>query len=329
MEKSPNIGTLINWIFSIHHSKYGEDGEQLVKFINKNFVTDGISQRNLDRVRNTTDFPSTKTIKKLQLKVPEISILDPLTMPQRLLLLFDAIKREQHDIQNLSEGFKISIVASSWSPPQASSNDAVATALAENINNGIYYEFIYPSLDDHPELLGGKKIKSEVEAEGFLHDTLQTLVFDIGEKIKNLDTSSNPLFTKTRDALQKARNGITFISTGYTKNKVSLPQQKENWKKRSVLFWLLMPSRYVVLYNLGRGVLDKEEYLLEEKGGSFFVTGQVLRGDIVDQGFESKGWLHMNYSEYKEIENEYNNYKQYWTEIKIEESIIEKMLTGK
>lgn len=171
-----------------------------------------------------------------------------------------------------------------------------------------------------------------IDAESFLYEILKTLVFDIGKRIENLDTSSDGLFAKARNALQKARDGIALISTGYKKDKVLSKSDKEKWEEETVLFWLLMPSKYVVLYNLGKKYLsDKEEFSQEqeEKGGSFCVTGQALRGDIAKQGFESKGWLHMSDSEYREIENEYNKYKQYWTEIKIEQSIIEERLTGK
>jgi hypothetical protein len=66
-----------------------------------------------------------------------------------------------------------------------------------------------------------------------------------------------------------------------------------------------------------------------KKHGSFLVTGKVLRDDLDSKIFESKGWLHMEYQEYQEIEGLYNSLKELnsWTKILVDEKIVEKELS--
>jgi hypothetical protein len=349
------LGDLIELCIRDQHLKHQDNIKQFTAFLDEYVAKkSNLSVRHLARVRKTEDFPSKKTIDQLSEAVPKVGILDPLTICQRLLLDFISIQGDQEDLKNKIGGFKITIVAG-WSVPQALVDDNIANVLANNINAGISYEFIYPPLYNHPSYLGNKKIHSEEEAEEFLREKLNDLFVKIHLKSEQLDSSDIGGMTKKRQAIERTKNRIKFIST-YSKHQNdivdapnnfprniwdglsestqkaihydlsvknsekdnSLDKEKKNLETESVLFWLVMPSKYVVLYNLG------EQHRTEDtKYGSFLVSGKIFRGS---EAFESKGWFYMESSEYQEIEREYKFCRESWTEIVIDQAIIDKAL---
>jgi hypothetical protein len=345
MEQQSSLGKLIDSLIRQEWQSLNQI-EQLANFIDEHIVCDGLSARQVSRMRESEDFPSMKTIKKLSQSVPSIGILDPETICQRILLDFGAIRREQKEFQKKLS--KITIVAG-WSKPQALVDDELAITLAENINNNISYEFIYPSIYDHPQYIDDEEIVSEKEAREYLNQNLNNLFEVIYRKLEKLDTSDTGGITKTKNAIEKTASMIKFIST-YSSNRkeeIEIPkgfpqsiwdvldtttkssikndlsgEKERKHERESVLFWLAMPSKYVTFYNLGEQHQPKDA-----KYGSFLVSGKVLRGTKIKQTFKSKGWLHMRQQDYKIIEGEYEEFRKSWTEIPIDTSVVKKALS--
>jgi hypothetical protein len=315
MKQQVSPGDLIDLCLRLHHSKYSSD-KQFTKFIQKVATDSDLSTRQLARVVAAKDFPSMKTIAALSKVVADVSILDPETISQRLLNNFDAMQRAQKELKEKLGKFKITIVAG-WSMPQALIDDNVALTLAENINAGVSYEFIYPSIYNYPSYLGNREINNEKEAKDYLRENLNKLFVKIYKKSLEIDCSDNGYLTRTRNAVKRTINQVRFVSTYSDKLK------NENDKK-SVLFWLTMPSKYVVLYNLG-----EKSKVESEKCGSFLVAGKILRDDLDNKIFESKGWLHMEQQEYSEIDNLYDSLEKSksWTQILVDDSVVEKELS--
>lgn len=311
MEQEASLGTLIDSCIRFNYSKYSGDIKKFTKFIQQIATYSGLSVRQITRMREAEDFPSMKTITELSQVVPEVSILDYQTIANRTLLHFSAIQREQDELEKELGEFKITIIAG-WSIPQALIDDNVALALAKNINAGISYEFIYPSIYDHPNYLGDREIHNKEQARDYLREISSSLFMKIYKKVEDLDLSDDGDITKRRNAIAKTKNKITFVST-YSE---SLGESKG---RKPILFWLSMPSKYVVFYNFGEQ--DKPDRI---KIGSFSITGKILRDNPDNQVFESRGWFHMGYQEYREIEKIYNSLKESWTPILIDEAVVEK-----
>jgi hypothetical protein len=314
MEQRISPGQLINLSIRRQYlKKYGIETEQLTKYIDEEIASDDLSARQIARMRDTEDFPSTKTINHLLKTVPDVSILDHRTACQRLLLDFSAIQREQIELMK-SNNTKITIIAG-WSLPQAFGNDNIATTLASNVKDGVSYEFIYPSFSVFPKRLQSNdiNISASEKARNYLIENLNDLFLEIYNKSAELDTSDTGRITKTKNAIKRTADQVKFVST-----------DSENLEDQATLFWVTMPSNYVVLYNLG----IEEEYD-NTKRGSFLVHGQSFRDDPNEPSFESKGWVHMNKEKYKEIEEEYLDLKKkkIWTEISVSQTVIDKEMS--
>jgi hypothetical protein len=317
MKTKLTIGEFIKLLLQHQYKKTSDGSENFKKFIEKCASIADFTSRQIDRLMRLDDFPNKTAIASLSKAVPDINIFDPKTVSHRLLLHFSSISKIQSELHSKHGNLKITIVAG-WSIPQALVDGRIALTLAENIYSGISYEFIYPSIYDHPQLLGGKKIVSFEEANFFLKEKLKEL-FDIVEnKILELDKSNDDKLKRMEKAMQKARDNIVFVSTYSKKLEQSKIQDKSNKKNKceseTVLFWLLMPSKYAVFYNLG-GAGEKDSF---SKGGSLMVTGKVVTDNDIGQDLESNGWLHISSTEYQEIENEYNKFRESWEEIMIE-----------
>jgi hypothetical protein len=324
MEQPISPGQLINLSIIRQYSKeYGIGTEQLTKYIDEEIASDGLSARQIARMRDAEDFPSLKTIKNLSAKVKEVSILDPETACQRLLLDFSAIDREQEELIKPSN-LKITIVAG-WSLPQALTNDNIANTLASNINKGVSYEFIYPSFSIFPKSLQKKdmEIDTSNQARKYLIENLNDLFLEIYKRAEELDSSDTGRITKTTEAIKRTAAQIKFVSTQF-KNTEDQATHSKNPQDQATLFWVMMPSNYVVLYNIG-----EEKEFKNIKRGSFFVEGQSFRDDRNEPSFKSKGWIHMDKDKYKEIDEEYTNLKnnKIWEIIKVDEKLIDKELS--
>jgi hypothetical protein len=315
MKQQVSPGDLIELCLRLHHSKYSSE-KQFTKFIQKVATDSDLSTRQLARVVAAKDFPSMKTIVALSKVVADVSILDPETISKRLLNNFDAMQRAQQELKEKLGKFKITIVAG-WSMPQALIDDNVALTLAENINAGVSYEFVYPSIYNHPSCLGNREINNEKEARDYLSGNINQLFTKVFKKSLEIDCSDNGYLTKVKNAVKRTTKQVKFVST-YSE------ELKDKNDKKSVLFWLAMPSKYVVLYNLG-----EKSNVESTKCGSFLVTGKILRDNPGNKVFESKGWLHMEHQEYSEIDNLYDSLEKSksWTQILVDDSVVEKELS--
>jgi hypothetical protein len=324
MEQRISPGQLINLAILRQYSKeYGIGTEQLTKYIDEEIASDGLSARKIARMRDAEDFPSLQTIKNLSDKVKEVSILDPETACERLLLDFSAVEREQEELIKPSN-LKITIVAG-WSLPQALTNENIANTLASNINKGVSYEFIYPSFSIFPKSLQKKDVDIDVsdQAENYLTKNLNDLFLEIYKRAEELDSSDTGRITKATEAINRTAAQIKFVSTQFNDLEDQATNSK-NLQDQATLFWVAMPSNYVVLYNIG-----EEKEFKNIKRGSFFVEGQSFRDDRNEPSFKSKGWIHMDKDKYKEIEEEYTNLKnnEIWKPIEVDEELIKKELS--
>jgi hypothetical protein len=316
MKKKLTIGEFTKLFLQYQHTKSSDRLEKFKQFIENCADISDLTSRQIDRIMRLEDFPNKTAIDNLSLAVPDMSIFNPRTVSHRLLLEFSSVSRIQSEFHKKYGNLKITIVAG-WTMPQALIDEQIALTLAENIYSGISYEFIYPSIYDHPQLLEGETVSSE-EANSFLRKKLRELIDIVENKIMGLDKSSEDKIKKMEKAMQKTRDNIVFVSTYSEKSQQSKLQpksvkKKEKCEDETVLFWLLMPSEYVVFYNLGK--VDEKDVF--SKGGSLMVTGKVIIDNDFEPDFESKGWLHMSSRKYQEIENEYNKFRESWEEIAI------------
>ena len=285
-----------------------KDGiEGLTQYIEE-VLTKDLSKRQIDtyRDRKNNNIPKQETIADLAEKIPAMEVLNLETICGRLLVPFDLIESDQKDLSKKAEKNTITIVAG-WQPPLSIKSEIVADSIVHNIRNGFEYEFIFPDLNDFPN-------KDKEQAKTLLKRWLAQLLNTLKEswssqesQMLNQKIESDGIESIGSNELinyrEKLMESIKFFST--TKND-SVTQ-----------FWLLMPSRYVLLYNI-KGGTESTRY------GNFLVEGVLDREEI--KGFpeiKSSGWLYLTQQQYKEIQAEYRKHHKTWTPIELEDSVIE------
>lgn len=306
MTETTSFGKYIDTIVQLKHQQL-EFAKGLTDYISTDLASQSsLSARQIHRMRayQYEEFPEGEAVTKLIKALPELDTLRPKDICNRLLMPWQIIHRDQDQLAKHSteKGYKnqITIVAG-WEPPLGLLSQEVAISIANNIVRNFKYEFIFPSLQSHPSL-------EENQVEALINKWLRSLgrIVEIewysqqAEKFKldnknslydpqNLDCDENSdydLDTELAQLKEKLAENIEFAITPVKTN-----------------FWLLMPSPYVVLYNLN---LTENDPTL--KFGDFLVEGIVMRS-LENQiaSINSKGWLYLSNEQYNMIAQEYKN----------------------
>lgn len=308
MTELTSFGNYIDTIVQLKHKPL-ESKKGLTDYISKDLAgQSSLSGRQIQRMRayQEEEFPEGDAVMKLIKALPELEALRPTDICNRLLLPWQIIQKDQDQLAEhaIADGQnnQITIVAG-WEPPQGLLSEEIAISIANNIVRNFKYEFIYPHLQSHPSL-------EEKQAESLINKWLRSLgrIIEIGwysqqaEKFKlekkasmydpyNLDNNDNEdydLEAELRNFKTKLAENIEFTTTPVKTN-----------------FWLLMPSPYVVLYNL-----NHSEFNPSLRFGVFLIEGIITQSLYEDiQPINSKGWLYLSREQYSRISQEYENIK--------------------
>lgn len=321
MEESITPGKLID---SILRTKHRSEGDGLTEFTKSLAQQSGLSERQIARMRQDPDFPKGESIGKLIQALPELEILNTKNICHRLLLPFSNIQKEQDtliDITNQNKGKnKITIVAG-WQKPQGLINPEIAKSVVNNIDKGSCYEFIFPDLSNHPE-------KEHYEAKQQLKQWLRDLFLTLGliwkKRRINKFMSEGKLEDSDLPVTDKLQKSIRFISTEFKDNSKSNRSQSSIPKNNKTQFWLLLPSTYVVLYNLDENVDSSLQF------GHFLIKGTLQRQNSnvpKSSLIDTQGWLYVSEDVYELIEKEYKRQFTFWTPIELDDEELKPIRT--
>jgi hypothetical protein len=182
------------------------------------------------------------------------------------------------------------LIVSGWEKPIGLTDNGVVASIEKNLQSGLNYTFLYPHSSTHPKFQNDQDYP-EQEIAKWIRDLRRKIVAAWHTNQANIPDDSESDFVKQLEGFQSEL--LTRITCKQT-------IQETN-------FWLLIPSNYCVLYNLGEEVNEKYKY------GTFLTKGMLVRSDqeisignknIIDS-VESYGWLHMSKEKYKMIEESY------------------------
>ena len=260
------------------------DGRGLTEYI-ESTVSPGaaLSARQISRIRDiSADFPEGDAILALARVISNIGVLDPNTISNRVLWRGQDIWYDQDNLIKEQKKDEISgqsvTIASGWQQPIGLTDDEVVRSIANNIDKGFTYNFVYPdsSTCSNPE-------GAESKIEGWIDDLRGKVSGVWYAKMVNQKIDRREAALKLNEFNEKLDKKITFKQT------ISATE-----------FWLLQPSNYCVLYNLG---LSKRD--IKYRYGSFLIKGQLIREHPRFDSVTSSGWLHLSKDQYQKIEKSY------------------------
>jgi hypothetical protein len=271
-QQKSTFGSLIDLIVRV--AQISAD-KKVTEFVEQ--LADGsrLSARQVNRMRDYRGYPEDKSIEKLIEVLPDVELLNPETVPNRLLLPWSVIERDQ---AKLPENTSITIV-SGWQPPKATYQQKIAKSIAINIVKGFSYTFVYPDISTYK---GGEK-----EAKKIINEWMN----DVKKKVSlgwenyvawELDT------TEVKSSI--VGDADKYIGALNTSNQGN--------------FWFMLPAPYCVFYNLG--LKDRDP---NSRHGIFNTKG-LLMADVVKRSADrndafSEGWLLTTEEQFKEIEESF------------------------
>jgi hypothetical protein len=272
-QKRSTFGSLIDLIVRIAQTSADK---KVTEFVEQ--LADGsrLSARQVNRMRDYRGFPEDKSIEKLIEVLPDIDLLDPETIPSRLLLPWSVVERDQ---DKLPENTSITIV-SGWQPPKATYQQNIAKSIAVNIAKGFSYTFVYPHISTYK---GGEEAATKLIDE-WMNDVRKKVSLEWERYITwELDKENKNTETKM-SIVDDVDQHIGATNTN---------QKSE--------FWFSLPAPYCVFYNLG--LKDRDP---SSRHGIFNAKG-LLMADVVKRSADrndafSEGWLLTTEEQFKEIE---------------------------
>jgi hypothetical protein len=275
MEKKPTFGSLIDLIVRTAQTSANQ---KVTEFIGQ-LVNGSISARQVSRMRKYTGFPDEGSLLKLIKVLPDVDLLNPETIPTRLLLPWSAIERDQ---AKLADNTSITIV-SGWEPPKATYKQNIAKSIAIKISKGFSYTFVYPDCETY---VGGDKEEAKKVIEGWMDDVRKKVSLEWDRYITW--------------EVNKASENINFKSSIVEDTDKYIGAVNTN---RQGNFWFNLPSPYCVFYNLG--LKDRDP---SSRHGVFDVKGLLLpdvkRGADRNDVF-SEGWLLTTEEQFQAIEESF------------------------
>ncbi len=288
MASKPNgteIGELIDTLIEQERAK---TNQKLTVYLEEIVSPDaGLSPRQIGRIRTiSSDFPEGEAVQKLAKAIPQVSILNPSDIVNRLLWSWPNIQYDQEEnlktelIEGKQVGHSITIF-SGWQQPIGLTRQDVVKSIAKNIQQGFTYTFIYPDSNTYPGKSNIDSVESKISS--WIEELKNNVsIVWLHEKRTSID----------RTQLSNELNG--FLAE--LDSKIKFFQTVSNTD-----IWLVLPSNYCVLYNLGSSKERKFKY------GSFKVEGQLINSSTQMDDIFSNGWLHTTTEQYRLIEDSYKN----------------------
>jgi hypothetical protein len=263
----------------------------------------GLSPRHIGRIRTiSSDFPEGEAVQKLAKAIPQVSILDPSDIVNRLLWSWPNIQYDQEEnlktelIDGKQVGHTVTIF-SGWQPPIGITREDVVKSIAKNIRQGFTYTFIYPDSNTYPGNSNDEPVESKVSK--WIEELKNNVsIAWLHENRARMDRTQ--LSTKLNEFLIELDSTIKFFQT--------IPNTD---------IWLRLPSNYCVIYNLGSQKESRFRY------GSFKVEGQLINSSNQFEEVLSGGWLHTTGEQYRLIEDSYKKAIPNWQELTQKSSEVE------
>jgi hypothetical protein len=255
----------------------------LTQFIEKVAREANLSPRHISRLRDSSDFPETDAVLKLANAIPQVSILDPNDIANRLLWDWQNVKYDQKTLlQEKKNGHSLTIF-SGWQAPIALQREDVVKSIARNIREGFTYAFIYPSPTIYPK------------GNGDIESTTKRWVQELRDKVSGAwiydeMNKSEPNIDRT----QLTERINIFLEELDCKVQLTHTEADSN-------IWMDLPSNYSIFYNLGL-VRNDSKF----RYGSFRVSGQITK-PANQRSISSCGWLYTTKEQYDLIEAGFKN----------------------
>lgn len=287
MEYRTNFGEIID--LSIRASKNTSDEKQkYLKYI-EDIVAKGaeLSSRQITRMRKYgyEEFPEERSLRQLIDFLPELELINPTSICNRLTLPWKNIEIDQDKLPNQS---MITIFAG-WEEPEGISNKDITRSIAENIDKRDFkYRFIFPNLKTY-RINGGNK--QETDVEGKARSRIEEWIKLLRVKVSGMWYSSE---TGGLVAVDDERN----INLDDFKRK--LESNIEGYSSsEDTNIWFLLPSPYSVFYNLA-----ETNKPMTSKHGIFKVEGTLL--SYGEMNIHTDGWLLTNREQYNRLEKSFD-----------------------
>ena len=316
-ERRIQLGELIDRLINEERIK---DGRGLTEYIEKKVSPDAnLSSRQIGRIRDiSSDFPEGDAVLSLAKVIPNIGVLDPDSIANRLLWRGQDIWYDQANLIKEQEKDKLGgqsvVIISADHPPVGLTNDGVVRSIANNLQYGFTYTFIYPHSFADQEL----NVEQWIEN---LKDRVAGVWYDnvVNKKTNRLDRR------KAAEALNKFNEEL---DTRICFHQIEEPNQlDENLNIKDCFsqfnsisnFWKTVASKYCVLYNLG----------LSQRSEKYKYGASLIKGDFIRQtddldSVKASGWLYLSQEEYKNIEKAYKQVIPDWTKL-VHESFKEEV----
>jgi hypothetical protein len=290
------IGELIDTLIE---ERRAETGTGLTEFIENTVSPQAfLSSRQISRIRGiSTDFPEGDAVIALAKVIPSIGVLDPSTISNRLLLRNQDIWLDQERLIKMQKKENIRgqfvLIASAWQPPIGLMDDEFVQSIANNIEEGFIYKFLYPHSDTYPKPKEAtdSKPKEVFETINGWIDRLRDRVAGVWyARVVNQQIDRRKAADQLSEFNNKLDESITYQQT-------SLETQ----------FWMCQPSNYCIFYNFG----------LENRNKNYRFASFLARGRLVKEShpmdlIESSGWLYLTEDKYKELEDIYKEDVSDW-----------------
>lgn len=299
-QNGTEIGELIDTLIEQERAK---TNQKLTAYLEEIVSPDAeLSPRQIGRIRTiSSDFPEGEAVQKLSKAIPQVSILDPSDIVNRLLWSWPNIQYDQENLKTeLIDGKQVGhtvTIFSGWQPPIGLEREDVVKSIAKNIREGFTYTFIYPDSNTYPGDINDEPVKSKVS--NWIEELKNNVSLAwLQENKSSIDR--NQLSIKLNEFLMELDSTIKFFQT--------IPNTD---------IWLRLPSNYCVIYNLGSSKESRFRY------GSFKVEGQLINSSTEFEEILSGGWLHTTREQYRLIEDSYKKAIPNWRELTYKSSEVE------
>lgn len=254
-----------------------------------------LSDRQIQRMRDLRDgeLPESKSLSKLVEAFDDLQVLNPNDICDRLLLPWIPVEKRQSELVGNSANKTVKntiTIVSGWKAPLALSDDRVISAVLKNLAAGFAYRFLYPSPENYALSVEQQNAKEMVEH--WIEDLRLLLE---GEWYRQA--------IRTRGREERA-----LLDKELAELRINLQHQiREDFTKKNSNFWFLLPSDYVVLYNVEPEYENRKD---TERYGVMKVSGIQLPVSTNDsetaelESIRSDGWLYIEQNVYDALAQE-------------------------
>jgi hypothetical protein len=253
-----------------------------------------LSDRQIQRMRDLREgeLPEAKSMLKLVEAFTDLQALSPVDICDRLLLPWSVVEKRQAELAGSDPSKVIQntiTIVSGWQEPKALSGETIITTMTDNLERGFNYKFVYPHKNNYPQ-----KTDKVIDPETMVDEWLKRLRRKIDGKwynramdmMEEVDTIDQKLPDYRANLLKKVQSVSTYENSD---------------------FWFLLPSNYVVLYNIEPEYSDRKS---TDRYGVMQVSGIQLPvcSDDVDSDLHTiyaNGWLYIDQNTYNGLANAY------------------------